>query len=44
MKIIYLRIYYSKYHAELPLFKLDQNILVTDIKLPKSNYLSSKPF
>lgn len=44
MKITYLRIYYNKY-GELPLYKfdhIDQNILVTDIKLPKSNYLSTK--
>lgn len=41
MKIVYLRIHYNKYHGEMPLYKfdrIDQNILITDIKLTKSNY------
>lgn len=42
MKIIYLKTYYNKYHGVLPLYKfnlIDQNGLVTDIKLSKSKCL-----
>lgn len=42
MKIIYLKTYYNKCHGELPLYKfnlIDQNGLVTDIKLSKSKCL-----
>lgn len=52
MKIADLRIYYNKYHGEMPLCKfdrIDQNILITDIKLTKlnsqisySNFLQNK--
>lgn len=43
-KVFLSYMYYNKYHGELPLYKFDlinQNILVIDIKLPKSKYLST---